>query len=79
MTNNNLIEVGMVITKASLQADGSMRWQAVTSDTSPDNTGESTSLSLFQDWIERAETGETVDWLPPPTQAVLRRFALFRP
>lgn len=66
-----LVEVSMVITKASLQPDGSMRWQAVTSDTSPDSTGEATSLALFQDWIQRAETGQTVDWLPPPRKPFL--------
>jgi hypothetical protein len=67
----NLLQVSMVITKASLQPDGSMRWQAVTSDTSPDNTGEATSLALFQDWIQRAETGATVDWLPKPRKPFL--------
>lgn len=69
--NNNLIEVSMVITKASVQADGSMRWQAVTSDTSPDNTGESTSLTLFQDWNERIDKGLTVSFLPPPREPFL--------
>lgn len=64
-------EVSMVITKASVQADGSIRWAAVTSDTSPDNTGESTSLSLFQDWVQRTETGETVDYLPLPRKPFL--------
>jgi hypothetical protein len=68
---NNLIEVSMVITKASLQPDGSMRWQAVTSDTSPDNTGEATSLALFQDWNERIDKGIRVDWLPPPREPFL--------
>lgn len=67
----DLIEVSMVITKASLQPDGSMRWQAVTSDTSPDNTGEATSLALFQDWIERAATGQGTDWLPAPRKPFL--------
>jgi hypothetical protein len=71
VTKSNLLQVSMVITKASLQPDGSMRWQAVTSDTSPDNTGEATSLALFQDWIQRAETGVTVDWLPEPRKPFL--------
>jgi len=71
MPNSNLIEVSMVITKASLQPDGTMRWQAVTSDTSPDNTGESTSLTLFQDWNERIDKGVTVSFLPPPREPFL--------
>lgn len=71
MEKSNLVEVSMVITKASLQPDGSMRWQAVTSDTSPDSTGEATSLALFQDWIQRVETGQTVDWLPSPRKPFL--------
>lgn len=71
MVGSNLVEIGMVITKASVQADGSIRWAAVTSDTSPDNTGESTSLSLFQDWVQRTETGETVDYLPLPRKPFL--------
>lgn len=67
----DLVELSMVITKATLQPDGSMRWQAVTSDTTPDNTGESTSLALFQDWIARVENGATVEWLPPPRKPFL--------
>lgn len=67
----NLVEVSLTITKASLQPDGSMRWLAVVSDTSPDSTGESTSIPLFQDWIRRATTGQRVDWLPPPRMPFL--------
>lgn len=67
---NNLVEVSLTITKANLK-DGVMRWQAVTSDTLPDSTGEATSLALFQDWVERIETGKTVDWLPPPRKPFL--------
>jgi cation transport regulator len=62
-----LVEVELVITKASLQADGTMRWQATVSDVGPDATGERTSLALFRDWIERMEKGVTVSFLPPPT------------
>jgi hypothetical protein len=71
MTKQNLVEISLTITKASLQPDGSMRWQAVTSDTSPDSTGEATSLALFQDWIQRAESGHSVDWLPAPRKPFL--------
>lgn len=59
-------EVSMIITKASLHEDGTMRWCATVSDTQPDRTGERTSLSLFQDWIERVEKSKGVDFLPPP-------------
>jgi hypothetical protein len=67
----DLVEISMVITKASLQPDGSMRWQAVTSDTSPDNTGEATSLALFQDWTQRIDENIATDWLPPPRKPFL--------
>ena len=59
-------EVSLTITKASLLKDGTMRWQATCSDTGVDATGERTSLSLFEDWIQRAENGDGLDWLPPP-------------
>lgn len=71
MPNNPLSEISMLITKASVQPDGSIRWQAVTSDTSPDNYTQQTTIQLFQDWIERANTGVTVDWLPPPRKPFL--------
>lgn len=70
MDKSNLIQVSLTITKANLK-DGVMRWQAVTSDTLPDSTGEATSLALFQDWVERIETGKTVDWLPAPRKPFL--------
>lgn len=66
-----LVEIPLIITKADLQPDGSMRWQAVTSDTDPDRTGESTSLELFKDWINRVEKGVTVPFLPPPRRPFL--------
>lgn len=59
-------DITMVITKASVQADGSVRWQAVTSDTDEDRSGESTSVELFQDWIERATYGIETPFLPEP-------------
>ena len=62
----DLCNVEMIITKANLQPDGTMRWQAVTSDTSPDNLKDMTTLSLFQDWIERIEDKIRTEWLPPP-------------
>lgn len=67
----NLVEVSLTIIRASLQPDGSMRWQAVVSDTSPDSTGESTSIPLFQDWIRRSTSGQKLDWLPPPRMPFL--------
>lgn len=64
-------EISLTITKASLQDDGTMRWQAVASDTGQDRTGERTSLALFQDWIERATTGKSVAFLAPPRRPFL--------
>lgn len=57
--------IDLTITKATLQDDGTMRWQAVASDTAPDQTGERTSLPLFRDWIERTQAGKSVSFLPP--------------
>jgi len=65
------VEVELIITKASLQADGTMRWQGVASDTSQDLANDRTTLALFHDWIERIETGQSVDFLPPPRQPFL--------
>lgn len=64
--NQALVEIPLIITKASLHDDGTMRWCATVSDTQPDRTGERTSLSLFQDWIERVEKSKGVEFLPPP-------------
>lgn len=64
--SEGMVSVNLTITKASLQKDGSMRWCATCSDTEPDGTGERTSLALFQDWIERSENGQGVEFLPPP-------------
>lgn len=71
MSDNLYHQVDLIITKAGLSPDGSMQWQAVTSDTSPDKTGESTSIALFQDWIQRTETNATVDYLPAPRKPFL--------
>lgn len=60
------IETTLTITKAVVAADGTLRWQAVTSDTDVDRTGDRTTLALFHDWIERATTGKSEDWLPEP-------------
>ncbi len=57
-------EVELVITKATLQQDGTMRWQAVTSDTEVDKATERTSLALFRDWIERVDYGLVTEFLP---------------
>lgn len=67
----SLVSTSLIITRASVQPDGSMRWRAITSDTDPDQTGEATTLQLFQDWINRIEKGVTVSWLPPPRQPFL--------
>lgn len=61
-----LVDVSMIITKASLQDDGTMHWMATASDTGMDRMGESTSLSLFRDWIKRTVTGKSASFLPPP-------------
>ena len=61
-----LVDISLVITKASIQDDGTLRWQATVSDTAPDRTGEQTSIALFQDWIDRIQTGKSVSFLPPP-------------
>lgn len=66
-----IVELSLTITKASLQEDGTMRWQAVCSTTDTDKTGENTSIALFQDWIQRAETGQSADWLPVPRMPFL--------
>lgn len=66
-----LAEVELVITKASLHSDGTMRWQGVASDTSNDLAQDHTTMALFHDWIERAEGGVEVGFLPPPRQPFL--------
>lgn len=66
-----LAGVELVITKATLQEDGTLRFQATASDTGPDSTGERTSLQLFRDWIERATSGKGASFLPPPRQPFL--------
>ena len=60
------VETTLTITKAVMADDGTLRWQAVTSDTDIDRTGDHTTLALFHDWIKRATTGKTEDWLPTP-------------
>lgn len=61
-----LVDISLVITKASIQDDGTLRWQATVSDTAPDRAGEQTSIALFQDWIDRIQTGKSVPFLSPP-------------
>lgn len=70
MNSQALVRVPLIITKAT-HTDGRMRWAATASDTDKDRYGQQTSLVLFNDWIERAETGETESWLPPPRQPYL--------
>ena len=60
------VEVELVITKASLHKDGTMRWQGVASDTSQDLARDRTTVALFRDWVERIERGVETDFLPPP-------------
>jgi transcriptional regulator with XRE-family HTH domain/cation transport regulator ChaB len=57
-------DVMLTITKASLQPDGSVRWQAVASDTGKDRAEERTSVELFQDWIDRVTYKADVGYLP---------------
>jgi transcriptional regulator with XRE-family HTH domain/cation transport regulator ChaB len=59
-------DVLLTITKASLQPDGSVRWQAVASDTGKDKAQERTSVELFQDWIDRITYKADVGYLPAP-------------
>jgi transcriptional regulator with XRE-family HTH domain len=59
------------ITKASLQPDGSVRWQAVASDTGKDKANERTSVELFQDWIDRVTYKADVGYLPVPKMPFL--------
>lgn len=66
-----MVEMSLTITKATLGKDGVMRWQAVASTTDLDQRNEQTTLALFEDWIERATTGKSVDYLPPPRMPFL--------
>jgi transcriptional regulator with XRE-family HTH domain len=61
----------LTITKASLQPDGSVRWQAVASDTGTDKAEERTSIELFQDWIDRVTYKADVGYLPKPRMPFL--------
>lgn len=65
-TKSALIDFEMIITKASIAADGTMKWAAVASDTEKDKREEHTSLTLFRDWVERVNTGKSASFLPPP-------------
>ncbi len=64
-------DVLLTITKASLQPDGSVRWQAVASDTGKDRSEESTSIELFQDWIDRVTYKADIPYLPAPKMPFL--------
>jgi transcriptional regulator with XRE-family HTH domain/cation transport regulator ChaB len=64
-------DVLLNITKASLQPDGSVRWQAVASDTGKDRAQERTSVDLFQDWIDRITFKADVGYLPTPKMPFL--------
>jgi len=66
-----LAKISLTITKANLQEDGTLRWQAVVSDIDLDRQGHRTSLALFQDWINRIETGKSVTFLPSPRMPFL--------
>lgn len=62
-----LAEIELIITKANVGPDGITRWAATTSDTGPDKAGESASMALFQNWIERVEGSKPpTDFLPEP-------------
>lgn len=60
-----IVRAEFVISKASL-ADDVMRWACTASDTSEDRAKESTTLTLFQDWIDRIQNNTIVPWLPEP-------------
>jgi cation transport regulator ChaB len=64
-------DVLLTITKASLQPDGTVRWQAVASDTGKDKANERTSVELFQDWIDRVTYKADVGYLPLPKMPFL--------
>jgi transcriptional regulator with XRE-family HTH domain len=64
-------DIYLTITKASLQPDGSVRWQAVASDTGKDKAGERTSTDLFQDWIDRVTFKSDISYLPKPKMPFL--------
>jgi transcriptional regulator with XRE-family HTH domain len=64
-------DIYLTITKASLQPDGSVRWQAVASDTGKDKAGERTSTDLFQDWIDRVTFRSDIPYLPKPKMPFL--------
>jgi hypothetical protein len=59
-------EIDMVITKASILKDGTMRFHATCSDTEEDSRGEHTTRGLFTDWMERVEKNKTTAFLPAP-------------
>lgn len=69
--NAALVSTDLIITKASVQEDGSLRWQVTASDTTPDNTGERTSMALFTDWIERIEKNTVLPYLSVPAMPYL--------
>lgn len=66
-----LVDIELIITKASVQEDGTLRFQLTASDTDPDNMGDCTSIVLFADWIERIEKGIVLPFLPPPAMPFL--------
>ena len=56
-----LNELSLTIKKASFDGDtGERRWRAETSDTGEDVRGDSMTLQLFGDFIQRIESGEKV-------------------
>lgn len=65
------VQVEFYIAKASLQADGTMRWLCVASDTNPDTRRDRTTLTLFRDWMQRVESDIQVPFLPPPRHPFL--------
>jgi hypothetical protein len=65
-----LVSIELTITKASIR-DGKQFWALTASDTQTDRMGDATSLELFEDWIRRAYSGETEDWLPEPEMPFL--------
>lgn len=71
MDKNLSLESVDLILKATLQDDGTMRWKASVSDTSPDRKEEQTSLALFQSWIDYSNGDKRTTFLPEPRKPFL--------
>jgi cation transport regulator ChaB len=66
-----LVGVDLLVVKASLHEDGTMRWLCTASDTDADNRHDRTTIQLFRDWIRRVEDDVQTSFLPPPRMPFL--------